>query len=231
MTAEPAGGSRRTAQSRPADRGMGGRGRHRRRRHPRAHHGGGRASANREGRALRRRGHDLRRAFDRPADAGPPVARASGQSRPPALGRRLPRLRPARPAERVQVGGLRALPGDARPSARAHHAPADAGRTGPAGAQAMPRGRRMSRAITSIPIPAMTSSAAATTRPAPSASLPIAATLDPNAPDNLGPHRPQRALPLRLRQEVQALPRHLRLTKSPHAPVLRGLIRNIGGSA
>ena len=54
-------------------------------------------------RALRPRRDDLCRALGRAADARPSLARASGQPRPSALGRRLPRLCPARPAERVQV--------------------------------------------------------------------------------------------------------------------------------
>ena len=49
-------------------------------------------------RALRPRHHGLCRALGRAADARPSVARAHRQSRSSALGRRLPRLCPARPA-------------------------------------------------------------------------------------------------------------------------------------
>ena len=62
--------------------------------------------AKRTRRPLRPGGHDLCRALGAAADARPSVARASGQSRPSALGRRLPRLCAARSAERIQVGEL-----------------------------------------------------------------------------------------------------------------------------
>ena len=47
------------------------------------------------------------------ADPRPSVARASGRARPSAPGDRLPRLCPARPADRIQDRILRALPGPA----------------------------------------------------------------------------------------------------------------------
>ena len=50
------------------------------------------------------------------------LARAPGHPRPPAQRRRLPRLRPARPAERVQVRGLPALREPAQPAAHRGHA-------------------------------------------------------------------------------------------------------------
>ena len=60
----------------------------------------------------------------------PPLARAPRHPRPSAPGHRLARLRPARPAERVQVRGLRALQRARRPPARAGHGPAHADRGG-----------------------------------------------------------------------------------------------------
>ncbi len=47
------------------------------------------------------------------------------------------------------------------------------------------------------------------------APAPAAAARDPNEPDDLGQGRPQRGLPLRLRQEVQALPRAVRVSRPP----------------
>ena len=72
-----------------------------------------------EGAALRP-GADARgREAGAAADARPSVARASRDARPPALGDRLPRLRAARSAERIQDRGLRAVPDAARhPAAR-----------------------------------------------------------------------------------------------------------------
>ena len=55
------------------------------------------------------RGHDLCREAGAAAEPRPSLARAPRHPRPPAPGHRLARLRPARSAERVQVGGLRAL--------------------------------------------------------------------------------------------------------------------------
>ncbi len=68
--------------------------------------------------ALRPRHHAPGREGGAAADARPSLARASRHPRPPPPGDRLPRLRPARPAQRVQDRGLRAVPGDARPSPR-----------------------------------------------------------------------------------------------------------------
>ena len=64
------------------------------------------------------RRHALRREVDPAADARPSLARASRHARPSAPGGRLARLRPARSAQRVQGGGLRAVRGDAGAFAR-----------------------------------------------------------------------------------------------------------------
>ena len=109
------------AQSRSADRGLGGRGRHRRRGDPRAHRQSQRRADGQEGRALRPGHHARGREAGAAADARPSVARASGHARPSASVDRLPRLRPARPAERVQDRRFRAVPGAARQSPARRH--------------------------------------------------------------------------------------------------------------
>ena len=84
-------------------------------------------------RALRLRHHGLCGALDRPADARPSVARAHRQPRPSPLGGRLPRLCAARPAQRIQGRGLRAVPGHARQPPPGGDGAADAGRAGARG--------------------------------------------------------------------------------------------------
>ncbi len=140
---------KRAARPRPADQGLGGRGRHRRRRDPRAHRQGERRADGAQGRALRT-GPDARgREAGAPADARPSLARASRHARPSALGGRLPRLRPARSAERIQDGELRALPAPDRKSPpRRHRA---AGACGDPAAPAGAAAPRSARSITSMP--------------------------------------------------------------------------------
>ena len=130
----PEGGRAGLSQSRPAGRRMGGRRGHRRGRHPRAPDGSGRQGGSGSRRALRPGSDAICREVAGSPDARPSVARASGQSRPSALGHRLPRLRPARSAAGIQGGGLRALPGAARQSAPGGDGADDARRTRPAGA-------------------------------------------------------------------------------------------------
>ena len=134
-------------------------------------------------RALRPRRHDLCRALGDAADARPSVARASGQSRPSALGRRLPRLCAARSAERVQGRGLRAVPGDAGQSAPGRDRAADARRTGA-------RGRRSAAAAGAGDATATTSTA----RPARTIS-PMAISAAPRSPSSptTGPWRRRNA--------------------------------------
>ena len=87
----------------------------------------------RQGRAVGPRRDALRREDDPAADARPSLARAPGHARPSAPGDRLPRLRPARSAERIQVRSLRPVRGDDRASARGGDGAADARRDRAAG--------------------------------------------------------------------------------------------------
>ena len=152
------------------------------------------------------------------ADARPSVARASRQPRPSALGRRLPRLRPARPAERIQGAKpsscSRRMLGNLR---QAVTGAADARRAGARGRRgAAAAGRRRCMATTSTAPPARTISATtALLRRQDTQRVVAPEERDPEQSGDLGQGRPQRALPLRLRQEVQALPRRLRLSEAP----------------
>ena len=205
-------------QPRPAGRGMGEGGGHCRRRDPRAHHQGGRRGLRPARRGELGRGHDLRREAGPAAEPRPPLARAPRDPRPPASGHRLARARPARSAERVQVRGLRALqhasighlreqvtgqlmriqvvfqqpePQQLPPMFAQHLDPA----TGEnefdlAQGNAFGAGQALGFTAAATPI-----------RPR---------SRDPNDPSTWGRVEPQRAVPLRLGQEVQALPRPVR---------------------
>ena len=203
-------------QPRPSDRGMGEGGGHCRRRDPRAHHQGGRRGLRPARRGELGRGHELRREAGSAAEPGSPLARAHRDPRPPASGHRLARARPARSAERVQVRGLRALQHDDRPSARAGDRPAHAHPGGVPAARAAaaaahvrsaPRSRHRRERVRSGPGQCF--------RGRPGARLHgrcngSGLAPRPERPVHLGPREPQRAVPLRLRQEVQALPRPVR---------------------
>ena len=132
----PEAGSRRQAQPRPAGRRMGeGRG-HRRRGSGRPPPQGGRGGL-RRARSAQHAGSDaLRREAGDPAVARSPVARPSGDARPSAAGDRLARHGAARPAQRIQVRGVRALPTADRAMARSGHHPDVAGRSAVSGAGA-----------------------------------------------------------------------------------------------
>ncbi len=155
------------------------------------------------------------------------MAGAHRHARAPSPGDRLPQLRPARPAQRVQVRGLSAVRGDALEPARGSDGPphASAGRRHRGRRRAW-RGRARSRAI-----------AGRASRPAPERSgvgdggcgagdggwpERRGARREAGAravaqearrrrrserPEHVGQSRPQRAVPLWLRQEIQALPR------------------------
>ena len=194
-------------QPRRAGRGLGQGRRHRRERHPRAPDQGCGRSRCRPRRALRLGHHGLCRAFDRLADARPSVARASGQPRASALGGRLPRLCAARPAQRVQGRGVRAVPGDAGQSAPGRHRAADARRAGaPGGGSAAACGSRNLRA------PCRRHHGRGRFRRRHADADPrrdargAGRGAQPEGSLDLGQDRPQRSLPVRLRQEVQALP-------------------------
>ena len=197
-------------QPRRAGRGLGQGRRHRRERHPRAPDQGGGRSRCRPRRALRLGHHGLCRALDRLADARPSVARASGQPRASALGGRLPRLCAARPAQRVQGRGVRAVPGDAGQSAPGRHRAIDARRAGaPGGGSAAARGAGSLRA------PCRRHHGRGRFRRRHAHADPrrdargAGRGAQPEGSLDLGQGRPQRGLPVRLRQEVQALPRRV----------------------
>ena len=174
---------------------------------------GRRTRGRRPRRAVRPRHHGLCRALDRAADARPSVARASGQPRPSALGRRLPRLCPARPAatstrarrsscSRRMLGNLRQAvtaqlmrvelvrqaaeaPPPEAPEMFGHHI------DGTTGEDDFGEG---TMTLTRVEAAHRAGRRARSERP-----------------DDLGQGRPQRGLPLRLGQEVQALPRGVRV--------------------
>ena len=135
------------------------------------------------------------------------MARAPGQPRAPALGGRLPRLCAARPAQRVQGRGVRAVPGDAGQSAPGGHRAIDARRAGPPGGRSA-----AARGAGSIRLPCRRHHRRGRFRRRHDDADPrrdarrAGRGPQPERPDELGQGRPQRALPLRLGQEIQALP-------------------------
>ena len=111
-----------------AGRRMGQGRRHRRRGTAQPHREAGRRAHGRQGRAVGAGCHPLRREDDPAADARPPLARASRHARASAPGDRPARLRPARSAQRIQGGGLRAVRSADLAFARGGDRAADAGR-------------------------------------------------------------------------------------------------------
>ena len=137
------------------------------------------------------------------ADPRSSVARASGDAGSSAAGDRPARLRPARSAAGVQVRGLQPVRGDDRASARGGDGAIDARRNRAAGrsaagiagdgsAQARSEHRRGRDGVRQC-----FAGARGHRRPRSQKS------------GQLGQDRPQRGLSLRLRQEVQALPRQI----------------------
>ena len=181
-----------------------------------------------EGRAMGPRRHPLHREVDPAADARPSVARAPGDARPSAPGDRAARLRAARPAQRVQGRGLQPVRSDesepARGGDRAAHAHRDRGcaaagsaagaAAGHGSAQDGPDDRRRRDGLGDG---RRGNAGAPRHRPcrgrrcACRCAQRRGAGAKSEGPDELGEGRPQRALPLRLRQEIQALPRAVRL--------------------
>ncbi len=125
---EPRRRAARRAHARSAGEGLGQGRRHRRRGDARAHPAARRRAHGRQGGQMGPRRHSLRREVRPAADARPSLARAPGDARTPAPGDRPARLRPARSAQRIQGGGLRAVRGHDRALARGGHRAADAGR-------------------------------------------------------------------------------------------------------
>ena len=111
---------------RSADRQVGRRGRHRRPGDHRAAAEGGRRQGHGEGGRVRPRDDAPDREDGAAADARPPLARASGHARASAPGDRLPQLRSARSAQRVQVRRLPPVRDHAGQPARGRHRPAHA---------------------------------------------------------------------------------------------------------
>ena len=111
---------------RAAHRQVGCRGRHRRRGDHRTAHEGRRGEGRGERGRVRARDDAADREDGPAANARPPLARASRHARAPAPGDPLPRLRPARSPQRVQVGRLPPVRGHAGQPARGRHRPADA---------------------------------------------------------------------------------------------------------
>ncbi len=139
-------GSLGQAQSRPAGRRLGEGGGDRRRRGRRAPPQGRRRRLRGARSAQHARGHALRREAGDSAIARPFVARASRHARPLASGYRLARHGPTRPAQRVQVGGVRTLPATDCAVARIRDRPDVARRSalpgaGTAAANAVPASR------------------------------------------------------------------------------------------
>ena len=179
---------------------------HRRRGIALAHRDARRRAHGCQGRAVGSRRDALRREDDPVADAGSPLARASDHARPSAPGDRPARLWPARSVAGIQDGSLQSLPGNERASARGGDGAIDARRDRPAGraaagaaadgsAQAGSQHRRGRDGL----CPGLTG-AGVIRRPRSEKSRVV------------GQGRPQRGLPLRVRQEVQALPRQVRLS-------------------
>ena len=202
----PQGRTEARARRRSAGRRMGqGRG-HRRRGTAVAHRGPRRRAHGGQGRAMGPRRDALRREDHPAADAGSSVARASDHARSSAPGDRPARLRPARSAAGVQVGSVQPVRGDDRASARGGDGAVDARRNRAAGRTAAGIACHGSAQVRSEHRRGRTglrrrlAGARGRRRPRSQES------------GELGQGRPQRGLPLRLRQEVQALPRPLCLT-------------------
>ena len=130
------------------------RGRYRRRGDRRAPaQGGRREEPRRKSAELGAENYPADREDGAPADARPPLARAPRHARASAPGDRLPCLRPARSAQRVQVRGLRPVRRHAGRPARGRDRPAHARRAGAARRAAgccSPSSCRRWRPITSI---------------------------------------------------------------------------------
>ncbi len=205
----------RPARHRAAGQGLGRRGRHRRPGALRPHPQGSGQDDGREGRQVRPRA-DAAGGEERAApDPGPAVEGAPAPARPPAPDRQPARLRPEGPADRVQARGLRHVPGHARRPARDGDRRArpyrDRARRRPRRADAPQRagdvrvahgpvvdraGRRALRRLWRR-----------RHRPGPGAHPPGLGQRRPQRSVDLGQGAAQRGLPVRLGQEVQALPR------------------------
>ena len=169
----------------------------------RAHREARRRAHGRQGRAVGPGRHPLRREDAAAADARSSLARASGHARPPAAGDRAARLRPARSAQRIQGRSLQPVRGDGRASARGGDGAADAGGDRAAGAAAR------TAADGSAQVRSEHRRGRDVVRPAGHFAADRAGRPRSEQSDDLGQGRTQRELPLRLRQEVQALPRQV----------------------
>ncbi len=170
----------------------------------------------------------LRREADRPAGAGPPVARASRRARPSAAGHRLARHGATRPAERIQVRSFRSLRRADHQTPRGRDGPADAGRS------CLRSVRRQPGTATHVRHPCRPPDRGRRHGGGRHECAPVGwgfrrwwrhdhhGALGRDCADvprsggavELGQGRAQRGLSLRFRQEIQALPRRARLKAS-----------------
>ena len=202
----------RSAHARAAGPGMGQGRRHCRRGSARAHHAARRRVDGGQGGQMGPRRHALCREVDPAADARSSLARAPRHARAPAPGDRLARLRPARSAQRIQGGGLRAVRGDGGAFARGGHRAAHARRSRAAAAAEEAQQLPYMEAHKVDPTTGEDEMAPAAGAGARRQRQWRAGGAQSERPVELGQGRPQRAVPLRLRQEVQALPRQIRLS-------------------
>ena len=194
---------------------------HRRRGVARPHHPPRRRAHGGQGRAVGPGRHPLRREVDPAADARPSVARAHHHAGASAPGDRPARLRPARSAQRVQGRGLQPVRGDDHEPARGGDVAADARRdraaaAGPGSAQpAADAGASLQsehrRGRVGAGRGGRRDAGARRHHAAPRRGPQSERSVD------LGQGRPQRGVPVRLRQEVQALPRAIRV--APAEPI------------
>ena len=202
------------SQPRPADRGLGQGRRHRGRGDPQPPDRTRRQGSRRPRRTFRPRHHGLCRTLGGAADARPSVARTHRQSRPSALGGRLPRLCAARPAAGIQAGSVRTVPGHARQPQPGGDRAADARRAG-AGSRrsAAAAGARNPRSPYRRHHRRGRFRRNGSSGPPGSGARRRARRPRPQRPVDLGQGWPQRGLPLRFGQEIQALSRRIRLMR------------------
>ncbi len=170
---------------------------------------GGRRQDGRQGRGLRRRDHADGREEPAAADPGPELEGPSADAGPSAPGHQPARLCPARPAARVPGRGVQPVRADAGRPARERHPGAGPGRAAryPAGGCRGPAARGDAARDAREPLRPRARRAAGAgdgDRRRRGGGGQRGAGVE----SRLGPHPAQRPVPLRLGQEVQALPRN-----------------------
>ncbi len=165
--------------------------------------------------AIHSRSHALCREIDPAADARSSLARTSGHARASAPGGRIARLCAARSSERVQVGSLPVIRGHDREYARRRDRAIDAGRGGAgaagrrAGAAASLHGSAQDRPLHRRGRDVLCRRDAVSGLVGRQRRRAARGGSGPEKPGDLGQGRAQRILPLRLRKEIQTLPRPL----------------------